>query len=223
MSAIGEHAQLPLTSIYVLISPESIGEYAALAIAGILDVQDALLLVAKRAELIGTHCVPEMSGMVTCRSTVDVIKPLLESDGTRFSGINIACMNSQEDIVVAGPMESLSCFIKYCKNNGIKAKQLKVPYGFHSSCMDPLLGDLEAFVSTSKFRKAKIAFGSSLQGRLLGFDDKLPADYLVRHTRESVKFHSVIEDIERSFPDTVLDFIEVGPFPSSKCSLWFSL
>ncbi|RYC60407.1 hypothetical protein CHU98_g5811 [Xylaria longipes] len=192
----------------------SIGEYAAMAIAGVLDVRNALLLIARRAKLIATKCIPDMSGMVTCRATVEDIRPLLGSNDPRFSGINIACMNSQEDIVVSGPIESLNCFVEHCKVNGIKAKQLDVPYGFHSSCMDPILSDFESFVSIVKLREARVVVGSSLRGKLLDSNERLQPDYFLRHTRDTVCFRHVIEDIEKSFPHTNLDFIEIGPSPS---------
>ncbi|GAP82674.1 putative polyketide synthase [Rosellinia necatrix] len=194
----------------------SIGEYAAMAIAGILDVKDALLLTAKRAKLITTKCVEGMSGMVTCRSTVDIISPLLEKDDLQFSGLSIACLNSHEDIVVAGPSEPLARFVEYCNRNGIKAKKLKVPYGFHSPCMDPILEDLEACASAFTTGKTDILLGSSLQGKLLDPEEKVQADYFVQHTRSAVNFHSVVRDIERSFPGVGLDFIEIGPFPTTE-------
>ncbi|KAI0409182.1 hypothetical protein F4802DRAFT_239318 [Xylaria palmicola] len=194
----------------------SIGEYAAMAISGVLEVKDALLLVARRAELIATKCVPNMSGMVTCRSTVSDISPLLENDDPQFPGVSIACLNSHEDIVVAGPIEPLIRFTEHCKGNGIRSKQLKVPYGFHSSSMDPVLSDLKTYASTMKLREGSVAVGSSLQGRLLNCAETLQPDYLVQHTRDPVKFHGVIRDIEESFPGTSLDFIEIGPSPSTE-------
>ncbi|KAI1746541.1 hypothetical protein F4782DRAFT_545231 [Xylaria castorea] len=194
----------------------SIGEYAAMVIAGVLDVQDALLLVARRAKLIATKCVPGMSGMVACKSTVDDVRLSLGCDNPQFSGIDIACLNSQEDTVVSGPIESLNHFIENCEVSGIKAKQLNVPYGFHSSCMDPILSDFESFVSVIKLREASIDVGSSLRGKILDSNERLQPDYFLQHTRDSVNFRDAIKDIERSFPDTKLDFIEIGPSPSSE-------
>ncbi|KAI0103346.1 hypothetical protein GGR51DRAFT_573276, partial [Nemania sp. FL0031] len=194
----------------------SIGEYAAMATSGVLDVQDALLLIARRAQLIATKCVPGTSGMVTCRATVENIQPVLGSNDTRFSELNIACLNSQDDIVVSGPIESLNLFIEHCKASGIKAKQLDVPYGFHSSSMDPMLSDFESLVSTVKLHEAGVIIGSSLRGRLLNSAEVLQPNYFVQHTRESVNFCYAIEDIERTFPDSQFDFIEIGPSPSTK-------
>ncbi|KAI0449721.1 hypothetical protein F5B21DRAFT_519804 [Xylaria acuta] len=199
-----------------VVAGHSIGEYAAMVITGELDVRDALLLIARRARLIATKCVPGMSGMVTCRTTADDIRSSLGSKDPRFSGIDIACLNSPDDIVVSGPIESLNHFIQHCKANGIKAKQLDVPYGFHSSCMDPILSDFGSFLSSVKLREPRVIFGSSLRGKLLDSNERLQADYFLQHTRDSVDFRHVIEDIERSFPDANLDFIEIGPSPSSE-------
>ncbi|KAI0437520.1 hypothetical protein F4803DRAFT_570691 [Xylaria telfairii] len=194
----------------------SIGEYAAMVIAGILDVRDALLLIARRAKLIAAECVPGMSGMVTCRTAVNGIRSLLDGNDSRFSGLNIACLNSSDDIVVSGPIESLNNFIEYCKVNEIKAKQLDVPYGFHSSCMDPILSGFESFASHVKPREPRVVVGSSLRGGLLDSNERLQPNYFLQHTRDSVNFCNVIEDIERSFPDVILEFVEIGPSPSTE-------
>lgn len=194
----------------------SIGEYAAMAIAGVLDIRDALLLIARRAKLIAAECVPGMSGMVTCRTTVNDLRPSLEGNDPRFSGLNIACLNSSDDIVVSGPIESLNHFIEYCKANGIRAKQLDIPYGFHSACMDPILSDFKSLVSHIKPREPKVTVGSSLRGGLLNSNERLQPNYFLQHTRDSVNFRNVIEDIERSFPDNILEFIEIGPSPSTE-------
>ncbi|KAI1111369.1 hypothetical protein F5Y14DRAFT_315219 [Nemania sp. NC0429] len=194
----------------------SIGEYAALAIAGILDLKDALLLCARRAELIATRCESGMSGMVTCRANIDAINSLVGNDNTQFPDISIACLNGQEDIVVAGPIESLTRFIEHCSGNGIKAKQLKVPFGFHSSSMDPILGDLDALVSSVALHESSVVVGSSLQGKVLDLGQSIPADYFSKHTRNPVNFCKVLQDVEESFPGTNLDFIEIGPSPSTE-------
>ncbi|KAI1372052.1 hypothetical protein F4677DRAFT_278704 [Hypoxylon crocopeplum] len=194
----------------------SIGEYAAMAIAGTLDMKDALLLVAKRAELIGTKCVPGMSGMVSCRSTADAITALLSQGDQKFPGITMACLNSREDIVVAGPVEPLTRFVDHCTANGIKSRQLQVPYGFHSAAMDPILEELESCSSSITRQNPVAIVGSSLRGRLLDPYKQLEAEYFVRHTREPVKFYSAIEDIERSFPEAELHFIEIGPSPTTE-------
>ncbi|KAJ8133352.1 hypothetical protein O1611_g271 [Lasiodiplodia mahajangana] len=194
----------------------SIGEYAAMAIAGVLDMQDTLLLIARRAQLIAMKCVPGISGMVTCKATIERIQPLLGNNDPRFSALNIACLNSQDDIVVSGPIEPLNIFIENCKASGIKAKQLDVPYGFHSSCMDPILADFESLASNVRVSEAEVIVGSSLRGRLLKPNEILEPNYFVQHTRESVNFCHVIEDIEKAFPDGDLDFIEIGPSPSTK-------
>ncbi|KAI1324240.1 hypothetical protein F5Y16DRAFT_412155 [Xylariaceae sp. FL0255] len=193
----------------------SIGEYAAMAISGLLDVKDALLLVAKRGQLIGTKCVPGKSGMLSCRSTAVNINSILGQNDPQFAGLGIACHNGQEDVVIAGPAESIAHFAAYASSNGIKAKQLEVPYGFHSSSMDPILEDLKSHTATITLRHPTITIGSSLQGRLLGPEDMRP-DYFVQHTRQPVDFCGVIQELERSYPDGVLDFIEVGPSASTE-------
>ncbi|KAL7622053.1 polyketide beta-ketoacyl-synthase [Parahypoxylon ruwenzoriense] len=193
----------------------SIGEYAAMTIAGILDVDDALLLLAKRAKLIATKCVPGMSGMVSCRASADTVTAIL-SHSDQFDGIGIACLNSPEDVVVAGPAESLARFVAHCEDNGIKSRQLQVPYGFHSSAMDSIMEDFEACSSSIISHDSSVVVGSSSHGKLLSANANLGPSYFVRHMRDPVKFSDVIEDVERSFKENDLDFIEIGPSASTE-------
>ncbi|KAH7304207.1 beta-ketoacyl synthase [Stachybotrys elegans] len=194
----------------------SIGEYAAWTIAGSIDLKDALLLLARRAQLLIDNCPPNMTGMATCKNSASDLQELAVREPKKFAGLQIACLNSPEDVVIAGPTESLASFLTFAKEAGIKAKQLPVPYGFHSAALDPILEELQRHASSLVIRRPTCRVASSLLGRLVGEDEDIKGDYFVRHTREPVRFSEAMHDLMKTLaPSGGLVMLEVGPSPST--------
>lgn len=179
-------------------------------------MQDALTFVATRARLMATKCHPGTSGMVSCRAPVAEVSNVLSENAPEMPGLSIACYNSPEDIVVAGPSKSLEQFAEYCKDKGIKQKRLPVPFGFHSSAMDSIVDDLKACASSLDFRPPQIKIGSSLCGRILQLDETFEEDYLAKHTRESVKFSDLVKSFSAELSGSDVQILEVGPAATSK-------
>ncbi|RWA10461.1 hypothetical protein EKO27_g4652 [Xylaria grammica] len=89
-----------------LILGHSIGEYAALAVAGVLAVADTLWLVAKRARCFEASFQNGEYGMLSLSVTSDEILVLLRDHGL-CNTCNIACFNGNTSHVVGGPMMHL--------------------------------------------------------------------------------------------------------------------
>lgn len=199
----------------------SIGEYAALCIAGCIDLQDTLLLAAQRARLMATKCVPNHSGMLTCRvpdaggrsHMAQVLGLLGEAASGDSADLSAACLNSPQDLVVAGPLSQLDVFAERCKTMGYKQKRLPVPFGFHSCAMDPILDEFAVSVASVKLRPPTICVGSTLYGRLLKPGEAITRDYLVRHLREPVRFSAVLEELQEQQQTFAL---EIGPSSSTE-------
>lgn len=120
----------------------SLGEFAALTISGVLTIQDSMRIAASRAKLMTTHCTPKASGMTVCKlHSLEADAMLRESEN--FSGLRVACRNSNTGCVVSGPLDRLLNFEEACADKNIKANRLDVPYGFHSASMDPILPSLK--------------------------------------------------------------------------------
>jgi [acyl-carrier-protein] S-malonyltransferase len=77
----------------------SLGEYTALVAAGILSFEDALKLVQKRGELMGTHGEGEMSAFPL---DLETIKPIAEKYRCAVAGCNLP-----EQTVIGGRSEDL--------------------------------------------------------------------------------------------------------------------
>ncbi|KFA56353.1 hypothetical protein S40293_08749 [Stachybotrys chartarum IBT 40293] len=198
-----------------LVVGHSIGEFAAFAFAGALSLHEALLLVARRARLMAKKCAAETTGMLVCRIPAPELAKLLEERTDEFDGVAVTCMNSSQDLVVGGPVESLKKLGDHLKGEGFKAKLLPVPYGFHSAAMDPILDDLKDLTDNIRSTTPVIRLGSSLHGRVLDNDEGLAQDYFVHHARRPVNFTGLVEDISKWAAGSKLSIVEIGPSPST--------
>lgn len=161
-------------------------------------------------------CTFKTTGMVACRIPVAEVSGLLSNDDNAFKGMTIACINSPEDLVLAGPLTSLVKFLEYCKEKGIRHKDLQLPLGFHSPSMDPILQDLAGHAVHMAMRPSSVRIGSSLYGRLLNPGEVLEQDYFVKHAREPVNFSSLAMDIAKWSTESNPNIMEIGPSPSTE-------
>ncbi|KAF2818864.1 ketoacyl-synt-domain-containing protein [Ophiobolus disseminans] len=191
-----------------VVTGHSLGEYAALATVGILSLHDALLLVARRAELMAELCQQNSTGMAACNLAPSKAESLI----ARFEGLTVACKNSTDDCVVAGPLTALKQFVDLCKSSGHKAKILDVPFAFHSAAMDSILEPFAQVVAAVTINPPKIQLVSSYLGRLAVKEDFCVKNFL-GHAREPVEFIRATEAIPELAGDKKMSFIEIGPAP----------
>lgn len=188
----------------------SLGEYAALNVAGVLSDADTVYLVGKRAELLQEKCTRDTHAMLVIKGSVDEIAGALK-DKT----YEIACINSLTETVLAGPNEDISVLKGLLTDAGVKSTLLKVPYAFHSSQMDPVLADFKKLASGVTFSKAKIPMLCPLDGSIVDGNGSFGPDYLARHSREPVNMLKALL-VARS--DHVITdqttTLEIGPHPA---------
>lgn len=189
------------------------GEYAALAVSGAISLADSLYIVANRAQLMTERCIPNASGMVVCKHSPSKIEELLAID-EELSQVSIACRNSNNNCVVAGPLKQLEMFEKTCIRKGIKARRLDVPYGFHSSSMDPITEDLLELGKSVKWSIPSIPVASNVLGRLLTQED-CQSDYFARHARQPVFFDQIIQQLSSKGVFDNGSCLEIGPHPTT--------
>ncbi|KAL6234380.1 hypothetical protein BDW75DRAFT_212575 [Aspergillus navahoensis] len=186
----------------------SIGEYAALYAAGVLSASEVIHVVGSRAELMERLCTAGSHGMLAVKCSSSALTQYMN-----MADLDIACENSPEETVVAGVQKSIDGLAEILSARGLKSKKLSVTHAFHSSQMDPILRDLEHVAGSVKLSQPKIQIISSLLGRVLETDDLTP-QYLVRHTRDSVRFSAAVADArERGTIDDKTIWVEIGSHP----------
>ncbi|PHH79911.1 hypothetical protein CDD80_3498 [Ophiocordyceps camponoti-rufipedis] len=188
----------------------SLGEYAALYAAGVISASDAIFLVGSRASLLAQSCTPGTHAMLAVKSAIDAVRPLLEG-----SGCEVTCINQPAGTVVGGQKDKIESLAAKLRNNGLETVLLDIPFSFHTSQVEPIL---EAFAEAARgvrFSKPQVPILSPLLGRVIGTDETLDGDYLVRACRGVVNFQGVLEEAKASsvVNDSTI-WLELGSHPA---------
>ena len=188
----------------------SLGEYAALHVAGVLSANDTIFLVGQRAMMLEQKCKIGSHKMVAVRASLAKIQK--SAGGKSFE---IACINGPKDTVLSGPVADMDAIIPLLEADGCKCFSLDVAFAFHSAQIDPILEDFEAIANSGVlFQAPHLPVISPLLSKVI-FDDKtVNASYMRRATRESVNFLAALEAAYKiGTIDEETTWIEIGPHP----------
>ncbi|KAF2752236.1 polyketide synthase PksA [Sporormia fimetaria CBS 119925] len=187
----------------------SLGEYAALHIAGVLSASDMILLVGRRAELLQHSCTRNTHGMLAVKGSLEVIKEQLGENMTET-----ACVNGPEETVLCGKIEQIAATAETLSDAGFKTTRLNVSFAFHSSQVDPILEDFWKVASSVEYRKPQIPLLAPLTGEVIREAGVIDSDYLVRHARETVNFLGALQagQLEKLIDDKTA-WVEIGAHP----------
>lgn len=174
----------------------SLGEYAALCVAGVLSPADTLFIVGTRAILIQDRLAEGAFAMLSAAESADVVQRHLAVSGYGRT-CQISCYNATRSTVVSGTVEHLQRLGAFLASQGVRTKFLPVPYGFHSPQLDPVLDDLEACASALQFAPPRIPVVSTMTGQLVPAGDGrvFDAAYLARQARDPVRFVDALENL----------------------------
>ena len=188
----------------------SLGEYAALNVAGVLSDADTVYLVGKRAALLQENCAQDTHAMLVVKASVPEIADVL-----KHNAYEIACINSPIETVLAGPSEDVSFFKRLLTDAGMKTTLLKVPYAFHSSQIDPIVADFKELANGVTYSKARIPIICPLNGSVVSGNGSFGPDYLARHSREPVNMSKALlaAQNEQIITDQTTT-LEIGPHPA---------
>ncbi len=181
----------------------SLGEFVAATIAGVLDRDDALRLVAERGRLMQSLPL-ERGGMVTVAAGADAVAPLLTDEPL----LAVAAYNGPTNTVVSGDNEALTRFVARGKHKALTVVPLRVSHAFHSPLMDPILDEFRTAAAKVPMRAPRIPLISNLTGQRL--QQAPDADYWCRHLRHAVAFTTGMETLAA---EGCTRFLEVGPHP----------
>ncbi|WFE28231.1 amino acid adenylation domain-containing protein [Solwaraspora sp. WMMD791] len=197
-----------------LVAGHSIGEYAALAAAGALSVEDGLRLTGLRGRLMREHTAP--GGMVAVFASRAAVDELLATDGR----LDLAATNAPEQQVVAGPVEAIDAACTLLDRLGWRWQRLAVDRAFHSALLDPILHRLGEAAEAVGWRPLQTPLVSSVDGAVLPVGHRPDPAYLVRQTRLPVRFDLVTAAVAAAAADgsdpgapTGVPVLEVGPHP----------
>lgn len=177
----------------------SLGEYAAATVAGVLPLEGALELVARRARMID-----ELPGGVM------LALPLSEAETRALLGdtLDLAAVNAPESCVVAGPDAEIAALEATLAERGTVSRRLATTHAFHSRMLLPVLPRFTALLGEMALGAPQLPIVSNVTGTWLGADEARDPGYWGRHLTGTVRFAQGAAELARD-PERV--FVETGP------------
>ncbi|MBB2148390.1 polyketide synthase [Pedobacter gandavensis] len=178
----------------------SIGEFVAAHFAGVLDLQDALNIIATRGQLMS-----ELPGgsMLSVREKAEILKPLLSEQ------IAIAAINSPDLCVLAGNDDAITAFTAILNEKEIANRLLHTSHAFHSYMMDPVLEPFTKELLQLKFNAPRLPIYSTVKGRKMTDQEATDPSYWAKHLRATVLFDDAAALLLAENEGKA--FIEMGP------------
>ncbi|GAA0717915.1 amino acid adenylation domain-containing protein [Dokdonella soli] len=178
----------------------SVGEFVAAVLAGVMGLDDALRLVARRGQLM--QALPP-GAMLSVRLDAERL-------GARLpASLALAAENAPGACVVAGEIADIETFRIALEADGIACRPLRTSHAFHSSMMEPVLAPFRAEVARVALAAPSIPIASTLTGALLEAAEATSPDYWTRHLRGTVRFARALATLLERDAGSIL--LEVGP------------
>lgn len=189
----------------------SLGEFAALNVAGVITEAETIYLVGKRAQLLQEQCNRGTHAMLAVKASVGTIEGLLAGKNLRYE---VACVNGPEDTVLSGTNDVIGEAQRILSAQKLKMTTLKVPYAFHSAQVTPILEDFEDAARGVNYRKPTIPIICPLHSSVVTESGTITSGYLARHCRESVNMVGALQAAKAAkiVADTTF-VVEIGPHP----------
>jgi len=183
-----------------VVAGHSLGEYAALVSAGVLDDLDALGAVIERGRAMDGIDGAMAAILKLDLGTVESLCDKAEGD------VCVANHNAASQIVVSGDATAVSEVARKATDRGGRAIPLRVSGPFHSPAMRPAEQALEPLLRSLPFRPPGLSFVSSVTGTIQTDPAQL-RDTLCRQITARVRWVDVVSRLEELGVETA---VEVG-------------
>ncbi len=177
----------------------SLGEYVAACLAGVLSLEEALTLVARRAKLIQE--LPR-GAMLAISLPAEAVASYIHDE------LSLAAVNGPQMCVVAGSETAVQSLADRLETQGIACRRLPTSHAFHSHMMAPIAADLAALVASFNLQPPRIPYLSNVTGTWITAEQATDPAYWVAHLQQPVQFAGGLAELLRQ-PNQVL--LEMGP------------
>ena len=182
----------------------SLGEYTALVAAGALPLAEALKLVRERGRLMYE------AGLKTPGSMMAVIAfdraPLTEVCAA--TGVEISNINAPGQLVISGAVDKLEDAAALARQRGARRLiPLNVSGAFHSTLMDPVLGEFNRVLEDFDFQTPRFPIVSNVTALPLT-NGRQFREELLSQLRHCIQWQASVEFMTRQ---GVTTYYEIGP------------
>ena len=185
----------------------SLGEYSALASAGVLSFSDTLKILKIRGKAMQSSVPKGVGGMVAVLgSQIETIENIINENKTKYE-CYIANDNSVGQIVLSGNIKDLEKMTVDLKSANIKNIKLPVSAPFHCKLMNKATIVMNEEIAKLNFKEPKNILISNVTGKEISNSSDLK-DLLVKQIESRVRWReSVLLMIDKG----INQFIEIGP------------
>ena len=189
-----------------MVAGHSLGEFSALAAAGALSFEDALRLVAIRANAM-QKCCEAVPG--TMAAVIGLPDETVEQICAETDGIVIAAnYNSDGQVVISGEKEAVAAACEKAKAAGAKrALPLAVSGAFHSPLMEPARAELAEAIEKTVFKAPECPVYQNVTAKAETDPEVIKANVLTQLT-SPVRWS---QSVKRMVADGAGYFMEIGP------------
>ena len=195
-----------------MVAGHSLGEYAALMVAGILNFDDALRAVAARGTEMGSVDVPDCGIMASVSAPFEQIEKVLSDEPGYVIAAN---KNSPKMTVIAGESEPMQRVMKVFEQMGVTCVQLQTSHAFHSRIVAPANEPLRRFLESLEIQLPTIPITSNFDGGWypnVAPTGTTPKEKILE--KLAPQMASAVEwttQMETMYNDGARLFVEVGP------------
>ncbi len=194
-----------------VVAGHSLGEYAALVVAGVVEFADAVALVQKRGQFMQTAVPVGEGGMaaVLGLSDAEVVDVCVAaSDAGRGEIVQAANFNAPGQVVIAGKRAALDRAIEGCKEAGARrAMALAVSAPFHSELMKPAADAMQKTLADVTFNAPRLRLVQNVDAAVHEDPEAIRAN-LVSQMSGAVLWTATVENMKAMGVETI---IECGP------------
>ena len=185
----------------------SLGEYSALASAGVLSFSDTLKILKIRGKAMQSSVPKGVGGMVAVLgSEIEVIENFINENRSKYE-CYIANDNSIGQIVLSGNIEDLEKMMIDLKSANIKNIKLPVSAPFHCKLMIKATLAMKEEIAKLRFKEIENTLISNVTGKEIANTEELK-NLLVQQIESRVRWReSVLLMVNKG----INQFIEIGP------------
>jgi [acyl-carrier-protein] S-malonyltransferase len=185
----------------------SLGEFAALVAAGVLELEDALRIVAVRGREM-QRAGEERPGTMTALVGLETADAAALCDEARGDGVLlVANENSPQQVVISGSVAAIERAEALAAERRVRAVRLNVAGAFHSPLMEPALAALAAAIDEASFATPRFPIASNVTGTVVADPDEL-RELCKRQVVSAVRWQACAQALAAAGADT---FVEAGP------------
>lgn len=192
-----------------MMAGHSLGEFSALVVAGALNFEDGLRLVAARANAMQKACEANPGTMAAIIGLSDEVVEKVCAEVSNGGKVVVAAnYNCPGQLVISGEKDAIMEACDKLKEAGAKrALPLKVGGAFHSPLMQPAKDELQAAIENTNFSTPKCPIYQNVDGKP-HTDAAEIKNNLIAQLTSSVRWTLSVQNM---IADGADDFTECGP------------